>query len=151
DAPVAVDRVKTLADAVQNRREPGFRAKHGDLLGDEGFQFGSQHESLVGIFDTLQAWERASKRAGRTLSCGMTTLSRRRFIAAAGAALAVPRATNAAVRETASALVLNDASRLNPVPVARNAVLRADSDAALIESLRALLRDAAAEGRPVCI
>jgi FAD/FMN-containing dehydrogenase len=80
----------------------------------------------------------------------MIALSRRRFIAAAGAVLAVPRATNAAVRETASALVLNDASRLNPVPIARNAVLRADSDTALIDSLRALLREAAADGRPVC-
>src|SRR6185295_14213725 len=138
DAPVAVDRVKTLADAVQNRREPGFRAKRGDLLGDEGFQFGSQHESLVGIFDTLQAWDRASKRAGPALSCGMITLSRRRFIAA-GAALAVPRPAAGAVRgPTETALVLNDASRLNPVPVARNAVLRADSDAA-------------ADGRPVCV
>jgi FAD/FMN-containing dehydrogenase len=81
----------------------------------------------------------------------MITLSRRRFIAAAGAALAVPKPAAAAVRgPTENALVLNDASRLNPVPVARNAVLRADSDTALIGSLRALLREAAADGRPVC-
>ena len=51
----------------------------------------------------------------------------------------------------ADALVLNDASRLNPVPVARNAVLRPESDEALIAALRALLREAAAEGRPLCV
>jgi FAD/FMN-containing dehydrogenase len=79
----------------------------------------------------------------------MITLSRRRFLAAAGATLAVPGPAAGAPREAAPALVLNDASRLNPVPIARNAVLRADGDAALIEALRALLKDAAAEGRPV--
>jgi FAD/FMN-containing dehydrogenase len=82
----------------------------------------------------------------------MVTLSRRSFMAAAGAALAVPDPAAGAVRAPAqAALVLNDASRLNPVPVARNAVLRSDGDAALIGELRALLRDAATEGRSVCV
>jgi FAD/FMN-containing dehydrogenase len=81
----------------------------------------------------------------------MVTLSRRHFIAAAGAALAVSKPAAGAVRAPAAALVLNDASRLNPVSVARNAVLRSDGDAALIEALRALLRDAATQGRPVCV
>ena len=73
-------------------------------------------------------------------------------MASAGAALAVPQPVAAARRPgRAEALVLNDASRLNPVPVARNAVLRPESDDALLAALRALLREAAAEGRPVCI
>jgi hypothetical protein len=55
----------------------------------------------------------------------MIALSRRRFLAAAGAALAVSKPAAGAVRGAEpSALVLNDASRLNPVPVVRNAVLR---------------------------
>ena len=80
-------------------------------------------------------------------------LSRRHFMAAAGAALAVPRPAAGAPRRPgrADTLVLNDASRLNPVPVARNAVLRGERRAALIEALRALLREAAADGRPVCV
>ena len=83
----------------------------------------------------------------------MPMLTRRRFIAATGAALAVPQPAAAAGRRAvpADTLVLNDASRLNPVPVARNAVLRGESDAALIEALRGLLREAAAEGRPLCV
>ena len=85
----------------------------------------------------------------------MPMLTRRHFMAAAGAALAAPQPAVAARRPgapaEADALVLNDASRLNPVPVARNAVLRPESDEALIAALRALLRDAAAEGRPVCV
>src|SRR5690349_1874054 len=83
----------------------------------------------------------------------MPSLSRRRFIAAtaAGAVVAtLSRPTRAAPRPAAP-LVLNDASRLNPVPVARNAVLRPESDEALIAALRALLKDAAAEGLPVCL
>jgi FAD/FMN-containing dehydrogenase len=94
---------------------------------------------------------RAQTRAAGAIMARMVTLSRRKFIAAAGAALAVPRPAAGAVRQPDRALVLNDASRLNPVPVARNAILRADGDAALIEALRALLRDAATEGRPVCV
>ncbi len=77
-------------------------------------------------------------------------LSRRSLIGAAASALTTP-ALGAARRPARTDTLLNDASRLNPVPVARHAVLRPDSDAALIEALRALLRDAAAEGRPVCV
>jgi FAD/FMN-containing dehydrogenase len=80
----------------------------------------------------------------------MQTLSRRKFIAATSAgmaAIAVP--ARAAIRRS-DPLTLNDASRLNPTPVVRNAILRPDSDAALIEALRALLKEAAGEGRAVC-
>jgi FAD/FMN-containing dehydrogenase len=80
----------------------------------------------------------------------MPLLSRRAFIAAAAATAAVPALAEpkAAARDP---LLLNDASRLNPTPVARNAVLRPESDQALIESLRALLKEAAADGRPACV
>ena len=82
----------------------------------------------------------------------MPMLTRRHFMAAAGATLAVPQPVAAARRPgRPDPLVLNDASRLNPVPVIRNAVLRPQGDEALIAALRTLLREAAADGRPVCI
>ena len=82
----------------------------------------------------------------------MTRLSRRTFIAATGAAALVPAASAPAAprRKQADPLVLNDASRLNPTPVARNVTLRGEDDA-LFAELRALLKDAAAEGRAVCV
>lgn len=69
------------------------------------------------------------------------------------ALLGVPGSVSAAKRRTdrSDPLVLNDASRLNPVRVARHATLRPESDDALIDSLRSLLRDAAAEKRPLCV
>lgn len=83
----------------------------------------------------------------------MAMLTRRTFIAATGAAALVPATPACAAkrRKQADPLVLDDASRLNPTPVARNAILRAKDDDALIAELRALLKEAAAEGRPVCI
>jgi FAD/FMN-containing dehydrogenase len=82
----------------------------------------------------------------------MTRLSRRTFIASTTAAALVPviPASAAPRPKHAEPWVLNDASRLNPTPVARNVMLRGEDDA-LIAGLRALLKDAAAEGRPVCI
>lgn len=81
----------------------------------------------------------------------MPTLSRRQFALTAAAALTISTRASAAVQPERPDIVLNDASRLNPVPVARNAILRSGDDAALIDALRAVLRDAAAEGRPVCV
>jgi FAD/FMN-containing dehydrogenase len=81
----------------------------------------------------------------------MPTLSRRQFTLTAAAALALPARASAAAQPERPDIILNDASRLNPVPVARNAILRSGDDAALIDALRALLRDAAAQGRPVCV
>lgn len=81
----------------------------------------------------------------------MPILSRRRFVRGAGAALAAPRVATAAPRpRDAEPVVLNDASRLNSTPVARNVMLRGEDDA-LIEGLRRVLSAAAAEGRPVCV
>ena len=82
----------------------------------------------------------------------MPMLTRRHFMAAAGATLVASQPADAARRPgRPDPLVLNDASRLNPVAVVRNAVLRADNDDALIAALRTLLREAAAGGRPVCV
>jgi FAD/FMN-containing dehydrogenase len=78
------------------------------------------------------------------------SLSRRAFLAATAAAAARP-VSAAPVRRAADPLLLNDASKLNPTPVARNTVLRPDGDAALIADLRALLKDAATENLPVCV
>jgi FAD/FMN-containing dehydrogenase len=83
----------------------------------------------------------------------MSSLSRRSFLAATAAGVAASTLVQPAhsAPRPAAPLILNDASRLNPVPVARNVVLRPESDEALIAALRALLKDAAAEGRPVCV
>jgi FAD/FMN-containing dehydrogenase len=83
----------------------------------------------------------------------MPLLSRRSFLAATAAGTVAPTLSGSAraAPRSAAPLVLNDASRLNPVPVARNAVLRPESDEALIAGLRALLKEAGAEERPVCI
>ena len=75
----------------------------------------------------------------------------RRALLAAAAAGAVVRPVGGAAQRVGGPLVLNDASKLNPTPVARNVVLRPDSDATLIADLRALLKDAAADSRPVCV
>ena len=47
--------------------------------------------------------------------------------------------------------VLNDASLLSPTPVHRHIVLRDDPGEAMLAALRAEIRDAAANGRPVCL
>src|SRR5262245_54489722 len=79
-------------------------------------------------------------------------LTRRQLIASAGAALAVPRVAAAQTRGPAWTIhTLDDASRLNGTVVARHAILQPDSDRALIESLRGLLKEAADGGRPVCV
>ncbi|MBN4094950.1 FAD-binding oxidoreductase [Methylobacterium sp. OT2] len=75
--------------------------------------------------------------------------SRRGILAGGGAAAAaalLPRTARAAPR-----IILNDASGLNPTPVTRHAVLPTGSTDALIEAVRAEIRDAAAAGRPVAV
>src|SRR5262245_40501581 len=51
----------------------------------------------------------------------------------------------------APALILNDASRLNPVSVAGHAIVRDGNDDRIVAELRALLRAAARDNRPVCV
>jgi FAD/FMN-containing dehydrogenase len=82
----------------------------------------------------------------------MDTVSRRAFLTSIAVGLALPARAQPGVRSgRPDLLALNDASRLNAVIVARNVALRARDDDALIASLRALLKEAAAERRPVCI
>src|SRR5215472_14088575 len=52
---------------------------------------------------------------------------------------------------SAPALILNDASHLNPVSVAGNAIVRDGDDDRIVAELRALLKAAAGNDRPVCI
>ncbi len=75
--------------------------------------------------------------------------SRRGLLAGGGvlaAAALLPRAAQAAPRT-----ILNDASGLNPTPVVRHAKLPTGSTEALIEAVRAEIRDAATAGRPVAV
>jgi FAD/FMN-containing dehydrogenase len=85
----------------------------------------------------------------------MRRISRRRFVAAATAGLAAlsrPAAALGAPSPRASLpLILNDASRLNPVRVSAHVVVRANEEQQRIAVLRSLLRQAALEGRAVCI
>lgn len=74
----------------------------------------------------------------------MRPISRRSLLTTA-AALA------SGVGRAGSALVLNDASRLNPVRVAGQAIVRAGDDARIIAELRSLLQAAARDGLPVCV
>lgn len=81
-------------------------------------------------------------------------LSRRKLLAT-GAASAVAflqaRASPARAEAKAKPLVLNDAGKLNPTPVARHVVIRPNEDDAILTELRTLLKDAAAENRPVAM
>ena len=87
----------------------------------------------------------------------MRHISRRILLRGAGLGLAsnlAPRhvvAQPTMLKSTASGSVLNDASRLNPVSVARQAVVRTSDEQGLIAEMRALLRDAARDGLPVCV
>ena len=78
------------------------------------------------------------------------SVSRPRFLAgsAALAALSSSRA-QAAVRRPSAPFMLDDASRLNATPIARQAVLTSSEDGRLLRELRATLGEAATEGRPI--
>jgi FAD/FMN-containing dehydrogenase len=81
--------------------------------------------------------------------------SRRRFLAGSAALAALPlasRASDAAVRRAPPApFMLDDASRLNPTPINRQAILTSSEDGKLLRELRATLGEAASEGRPIAI
>ena len=81
----------------------------------------------------------------------MRRLSRRKLLmSGATLALAPLWARGAAAQATVAPIVLNDASRLNPVPVARNVIVRSGADNDIVAELRALLKTAAAEGKAIC-
>ncbi|MDQ8729687.1 FAD-binding oxidoreductase [Bradyrhizobium sp. LHD-71] len=67
------------------------------------------------------------------------------------AAALLPSARLVAAPTAANAIVLNDASRLNPTPVAKVAILSGRDEENLLASLRNELREAAKEGRPVAV
>jgi FAD/FMN-containing dehydrogenase len=81
--------------------------------------------------------------------------SRRRFLAGSAALAALPlasRASGAAVRRMPpAAFMLDDASRLNPTPINRQAILTSSEDGRLLQELRATLGEAASEGRPIAM
>lgn len=80
----------------------------------------------------------------------MKPLSRRALLGA-GAAAALLQVLPAAAQRPATPLVLDDASRLNAVPVARHWRPARVTGEAWLGALRAELKAAAAEGRPVSI
>src|SRR4051812_21547845 len=51
DAPIAIDGIKALADAVQNRRKAGLGVERSDLFGNEGFRVGNIQKSTGGGWD----------------------------------------------------------------------------------------------------
>ncbi|MGJ5023854.1 FAD-binding oxidoreductase [Bradyrhizobium oligotrophicum] len=75
-------------------------------------------------------------------------MSRRRFLGAAATAAALPLARMPRARAELRT-ILNDASRLNPTPVAKHVVIRKPATDDLIARLRAELKEAAAAKRPV--
>jgi FAD/FMN-containing dehydrogenase len=80
------------------------------------------------------------------------SVSRRRFLAGSAAVAALPSFSRAqaAVRRAPSApFMLDDASRLNATPIARQAILTSRDEPRLLRELRATLGEAATEGRPV--
>ena len=75
----------------------------------------------------------------------------RRALLGTGAAAALVRAVPAGAQAPATPLVLDDASRLNATPVARHWRPARITGDAWLDALRAELRAAAAEGRPVAL
>jgi hypothetical protein len=80
----------------------------------------------------------------------MPLVSRRGFLSGiSAAALPAPAARAEPLREAAGKIELNDASRLNPTPVAKHIVISGSDDQKVVGELRAVLSEAKAEGRPV--
>lgn len=81
----------------------------------------------------------------------MQKLSRRKLLASGMAGTLAPWWPRATSAQAANALTLNDASRLNPVPVASSILVQSSDDVRIIAELRALLKEAAQAGRPLAI
>ncbi|MGC2781625.1 MAG: FAD-binding oxidoreductase, partial [Bradyrhizobium sp.] len=75
-------------------------------------------------------------------------ITRRRFLRTAAASAMLPLAKLPRARAELRT-VLNDASRLNPTPVAKHVVITKPATDDLIARLRAELKEAAAAKRPV--
>ncbi len=76
----------------------------------------------------------------------MRPISRRAVLTTAAAL-----ASSVGTGRAAPALILNDASRLNPVQVAGHAMVRDGEDDRIVAELRTLLQAAARAGQPVCV
>src|SRR5262245_65495774 len=83
--------------------------------------------------------------SGKSREVGMRSISRRALLTSA-TALCGLRAARAA-----PAGILNDASRLNPTPVASHAIVHDRDDNRIIAELRAQLQAAARAGQPLCV
>lgn len=83
----------------------------------------------------------------------MPRVSRRRLLATAvaGLALAPSLARSAFAQAARNRLTLNDASRLNPIPIAHSVLVRPANDERTIAELRGLLKEAARAGRPLAV
>ena len=75
----------------------------------------------------------------------------RRSLLTSAAATVLAGSARAGSAAPARPQVLNDASRLDVVPVAAHAIVRAGDDERLIAELRTLLKEAAENGHPVCV
>ena len=84
---------------------------------------------------------------------GEAEISRRHLLkaAAASALLVSPTVRAQAEGSARRPPVLNDASRLNPTPVAAHRIVRVDDERRYVEDVRALLREAEREGRSFCV
>jgi FAD/FMN-containing dehydrogenase len=96
----------------------------------------------------LAVTTRPTRRAAGALSLKPIT---RRTLLATGAAAAVVHALPAFAQSPAKPLVLDDASRLDATPVARHWRPSSVTGDAWLNALRAELKTAAAESRPVCV
>ena len=82
------------------------------------------------------------------------SISRRRLLAASAALAAVPlaRGSHAAIRRApAEPFMLDDASRLNPTPISRQAILSTVEENRLLREMRAMLGEAASDSRAVAV
>ncbi|MGE3150355.1 MAG: FAD-dependent oxidoreductase [Pseudorhodoplanes sp.] len=84
----------------------------------------------------------------------MKKISRREVLTSGAAGLATLAWRNevrAAAADGQGPVVLNDASRLNPTPVAKHVIVRPDDRERLVAELRALLAEASRSGDGVCL
>src|SRR6185295_6923878 len=83
----------------------------------------------------------------------MPSVSRRRLLAtaAAGLALAPSSVRSAFAQAVPNRLTLNDASRLNPVPITHSVLVQPASEERTIAVLRGLLKEAERAGRPFAV
>jgi FAD/FMN-containing dehydrogenase len=82
----------------------------------------------------------------------MRRIDRRRALVITGSAAALPLLPRRAGAATApQRIILNDASRLSPTPVARHWIVTPDAEKDLVAQLRAELKAAASGGRPIAV